>query len=287
MLTWMTHCRTILYAGAAVCSPAAQQWSLRMHDSQSAALSPPAAEAAIDAAGRAPAPGAADSPERAALRARIADHAQRPAREGEILAMEMAVSAGRPLRQKEFLAAGIHRQHVADLATMGMLVRISRGCYRLPDAPSADGWEYVGGAALRWPEAVVCGPTAAAYHGLIKDPPGVVWLAVARGHGRPRGSVAGRALCVREWLPQRRTVGVERVTVDGTPVNMVTAAQAVAELYELAPRFGASVAREAFAAYLKSGRPLDDLARAAESCGSRELDTALESLSAPAAACWE
>jgi hypothetical protein len=201
---------------------------------------------------------------------RVAAVAKRGARAGELEAVALLRAAGRPMRQKEFLAAGIHRQHLADAARIGLLERMARGCYRLPESGGAapdERWGHLAAAALRWPRAIVCGPTAAAWHGLVGDDGDLVWLAVERGHGRPKGNVGGRGLSIREWLPSRRSRGVAAVVVDNVPVPMVTAAYAVAEMIELSGRLGAALASAAEAAYYDRGGSREELDEALRHIG--------------------
>ena len=173
-------------------------------------------------------------------------------------ALEMARSANRPLRLREFLAAGIHQQYVSILEARGDLVRVSRGTYRVASGEAGQGpWSFLASVSLRWPGAVVCGPTAAAYYGLLPPGPGdaPVWLAVGRGRGRPRGIVAGRPVQVREWVPGRLGPlgGVVEVEIDGVAVRIVDPEVAVAELSEIGDRAGRGAAAAAAAALAARG----------------------------------
>lgn len=181
----------------------------------------------------------------------IAGLAGRAARGSEIDALTLARGLGRPVRQMEFLALGIHQQHVAELARIGLLVRVSRGCYHIWNVPPSE-WGFLAAAAIRWPSAVICGPTAAAFYGLTEDDGGPVWLAVPRGRGRPRGTVSGRQVRVREWLPDRFTSGIDEIEVDGAKVRIVVAERAVAELRELGHRVHPDVSPAATLAYARA-----------------------------------
>ena len=161
--------------------------------------------------------------------------------------VELARTKARPVRQKEFLQAGIHQQYVAIAEQHGLIVRLSRGIYGLPSEPTSqkNPWSILAAAAVRWPSLVVCGPTAAAFHGLIEDNGDDLWFAVPRGSGRPKGVVLGRGIRVREWLCERMTKDIEQHLIDGALVRIVSAPRAVAELLELASFLPDSVASSA------------------------------------------
>lgn len=175
-------------------------------------------------------------PDRPAVRRR------RPAGVGSAYArvvMDLLQAAGRPMRLRELMEAGVHQQYVAALASEGLIERVARGCYR-PSLKTerSDPWEFLAAAAMRWPQAVVCGPTAAALHGIATEDGGPVWLAVARGRPRPKGNLAGREVRVREWLAPRMALDVVTWEVSGVLVRVVSRERALAELRELAPRIG-------------------------------------------------
>jgi predicted transcriptional regulator of viral defense system len=159
----------------------------------------------------------------------------KPLRPGAAAALEFARSAGRPVRHREFLDIGIHREDVARLEFLGRIRRVARGTYVVDEGVRAvrRRWDFLAAAALRWPLAVICGPTAAAYHGLVRDDPASIWIAVPRGRGRPRGSAAGRAIRVREWNESRFLGGVVEITIDGVRVRIMDARHARAEMAEL------------------------------------------------------
>lgn len=188
---------------------------------------------------------------------RMAQGRRRPAGAGShhaevVLALLRA--AGRPVRLREIMENGIHQQYVAALASEGLIARVARGCYASlrDDGEAREPWECLAAAAIRWPEAVVCGPTAAAFHGLATDE-GPLWLAVARGRPRPKGTIGDRELRVREWLAPRIADGIVERLVAGIAVRLVSAERALAEMRELAPRIDAERALRADGIRLTDG----------------------------------
>ena len=151
---------------------------------------------------------------------------------GVDIAMRLAAN-GMTLRSSDFSDAGVHRQSVANLVESGRLEQISRGCYRIAPNGSTDvpaTWKPLLAAAARWPTAIVCGPTAAAWHGLAPDEPWALWLAVRRGRSRPHGMAMYRQVVVREWNARHFAAARSSVMLGNESVPMVSPEHVVAEI---------------------------------------------------------
>lgn len=88
------------------------------------------------------------------------------------------------LRAKEAAAAGVDRSTLARLCERGVLERLERGLYGLPEAAVREhvDLEIV---AKRVPQAVFCLLTALRLHGLGTQQPRRVWISLPRGVHRP------------------------------------------------------------------------------------------------------
>jgi predicted transcriptional regulator of viral defense system len=88
------------------------------------------------------------------------------------------------LRSWEAAAAGVDRSTLARLCDSGLLERLERGLYGLPDAAIREhvDLEIV---AKRVPQAVFCLLTALRLHGLGTQQPRRVWISLRRGVHRP------------------------------------------------------------------------------------------------------
>ena len=79
---------------------------------------------------------------------------------------------------------GVPRWRLYELHDDGEVVSLSRGVWRLADAPPT-AHESLLAASLRAPHATVCLISALSFHGLTDEIPAAVDLAVARGRNRP------------------------------------------------------------------------------------------------------
>ena len=88
-------------------------------------------------------------------------------------------------RLSEFIKEGITATTVARLLEKGLVHKLSRGLYQLPDA-ATDANHALAEAAKRVPKGVICLVSALAYHQLTDTIPHSVWMAIG-----PEGPAAG------------------------------------------------------------------------------------------------
>src|SRR5580698_7912701 len=90
-------------------------------------------------------------------------------------------------RLSEFIKEGITETAVARMLEKGLIQKLSRGLYQLPDAP-LDTHHALAEAAKRVPKGVICLVSALAYHELTDTIPHAVWMAIGPKDRRPRGT---------------------------------------------------------------------------------------------------
>src|SRR5262245_40697034 len=89
------------------------------------------------------------------------------------------------MRMANAIQAGIHRTTLYAMRDTGVIEQLSRGLYRLADAPPLANPDMVT-VARRVPRGVVCLISALALHDLTTQIPHEVWLAVPRDSEPPR-----------------------------------------------------------------------------------------------------
>jgi predicted transcriptional regulator of viral defense system len=164
------------------------------------------------------------------------------------LAQELFRQRGGALRTAEALRLGIHPRTLYALRDAGVLLRLSRGLYRLADLPPLANPDLMI-VARRLPQAVICLVSALAFHDLTTQVPHTVDVALHSGSGRPALD-----------YPPLRTFwfsgpawgeGVEVHQVDDTPVRIYGPEKTVADCFKYRHKLGMDIALEAVRLYRK------------------------------------
>jgi predicted transcriptional regulator of viral defense system len=145
-------------------------------------------------------------------------------------------------RPRDLVAENISGQYLAVLQARGVIERVSRGLYRLPDARLSIHVS-LAEVAQRIPHAVVCLLSALRFHGLTTQAPLEVWIAIAPKAHIPRA--AGVALRVMRFSGPALSSGIEEHSVDGVTVRVYSPAKTVADCFKYRNKIGLDVALEA------------------------------------------
>jgi predicted transcriptional regulator of viral defense system len=200
--------------------------------------------------------------------------------------MAAASSAARLLRlarrrgsvsRREVSDAGIHSFTLSRLVRTGVLERVGRGHYRLPDAPITEqhGLALV---AASVPKAVVCLLSALNFHRLGTQLPHQVWIALDRRARRP--VLDYPPLRVVRFGGEALTAGIETHRIEGETVRVYGVAKTIADLFKYRNKVGLDVALEALREAWRDRRfRMDEIARYARICRvSRVMSPYLEAL---------
>jgi predicted transcriptional regulator of viral defense system len=146
----------------------------------------------------------------------------------------------------------------------GEVQRVSRGLYRLRDAPLTE-LETLATVSKLIPGAIVCLLTALHVHGIGTQAPRDVWIALDRKARKPRASDLPVRV-VRFSGPMLR-YGIESREVLGVPVRLTSPARTVVDCFRYRKKIGLDVALEALRHAVNSRTAtLDEIARVAEVC---------------------
>jgi len=146
-----------------------------------------------------------------------------------------ALASGRPMRFAEVRKIAGSYIPIQELIEEGRVVRVAEGIYGLPE--QHQDWNSLATLGLRYPNAVVCLDTAAAYHQLTTQNPHDVFAAF------PYGKTVGprhNESWVRSfrWREKPMEVGVEKIEVSGVEVQITSAARTVVDLLRFRSRRG-------------------------------------------------
>lgn len=137
---------------------------------------------------------------------------------------------------------GVHTQTVSRLVNAGVLERITRGRYRLSDAPITE-HHGLALAATAVPNAVVCLLSALNFHKIGTQLPHEVWIAIHRRARRP--SLRYPRLRVVRFTGEALTEGVETYRIEHETVRVYGVAKTIADVFKYRNKIGLDVALEA------------------------------------------
>ena len=166
------------------------------------------------------------------------------------------------LRASDLDAIDAPRVVLTRLTAAGLLERIGRGLYRLPDSQGSE-HESLVTVATKVPQAVFCLLTALQFHELTTQLPRQIWIAMPRGSHTPR--IDYPPIKMVQFTGAAYTTGVEEVERDGVKLRVYGVAKTVADCFKHRNKIGLDVALEA----LKDARDrhkasVDDLWRYAK-----------------------
>jgi predicted transcriptional regulator of viral defense system len=194
------------------------------------------------------------------------------------LVLEIVRRAGGTITSAELIASGARWEDLYQLRDLGVLVEISRGVYRIADAPATVHLDLVA-VCRRAPAAMVCLNSAASFWDLTDEIPDVVHLAVPRGAHRPR--VAYPPTRVHIFASATFSLGrIKQEVESGETIAISSRERTVVDLMRLRSRVGRDQAFAALRAYLdgRDARPGELLALARELRTGTAMADALETM---------
>jgi predicted transcriptional regulator of viral defense system len=168
------------------------------------------------------------------------------------------------LRASDLEAISAPRVTLTRLTAAGLLEKVGRGLYRLPDAPVSES-ESLASIATRVPQAVFCLLTALQFHELTTQLPRQVWIAMPRGSHPPR--IDYPPVKMVQFTGDGYSAGIEEIERDGVRLRVYSAAKTVADCFKHRNKIGLDVALEALKDARARGKAsVDDIWRFATIC---------------------
>jgi len=153
---------------------------------------------------------------------------------------------GGTLRTSKALELRIHPRTLYAMLNQGVIVRLSRGLYRLADLPALGNPDLIL-VTSKSPNGVICLVSALAYHDLTTQIPHEVHLALPRGAEPPR--LEHPPLRIFWFTGQAFTAGIETHTHDGVEVQIYSPEKTLADCFKYRNKLGLDVAVEALRLY--------------------------------------
>jgi predicted transcriptional regulator of viral defense system len=155
--------------------------------------------------------------------------------------LEIVEQAG-VLRPRDLDAHGIPRIYLSRLRERGLLERVGRGLYVLPNADVSE-HHTLAEACKRVPHGVVCLLSALRFHGLTTQSPSEVWLAIGSKVWQPQ--VDRPTLRFVRFSARTLEAGVEEHSIERVIVRVYNPAKTVADCFKYRNKIGLDVALEA------------------------------------------
>ncbi|MEN8255977.1 MAG: type IV toxin-antitoxin system AbiEi family antitoxin domain-containing protein [Verrucomicrobiota bacterium] len=168
------------------------------------------------------------------------------------------------VRSSDLEQAGLPRNYLYTLCRKGLLKRIARGLYALPDMMLSE-HAALAETAKRVPHAVACLLSALDFHGITTQLPHEVWIAVPRGAWRPR--IEYPPLHLTYMSGDAYSFGIQKHDIAGVSVKIYSPAKTVADCFKFRNTVGLDVAIEALRETWRSRKAsIDELMEAAGVC---------------------
>ncbi len=168
------------------------------------------------------------------------------------------------LRASDLDAIDAPRVVLTRLTAAGVLERVGRGLYRLPDAQGSE-FESLVTVATKVPQAVFCLLTALQFHELTTQLPRQIWIAMPRGSHVPR--IDYPPVKMVQMTGDAYTAGIEEHLRDGVKLQVYGAAKTVVDCFKHRNKIGLDVALEALKdARTRSKASAEDIWRFAKVC---------------------
>jgi predicted transcriptional regulator of viral defense system len=146
------------------------------------------------------------------------------------------------LRPSDAVAHGRSRQYLAQLARKGLLHKVARGLYALPQRQASE-FASLAEIASKYPQVQVCLLSALALHGLTTQAPSEVWIAVGNKARAPRPDYP--PLRIVRFSGAALSEGVEVHDIEGIAVHVTSVAKTIADCFKYRNKIGLDVALEA------------------------------------------
>ncbi len=168
------------------------------------------------------------------------------------------------LRVRDLAERGIHSEYLRRLYKKGLVKRVGRGLYMLPDAEISV--HHTLALASKWaPRGVICLLSALQFHEIGAQMPFEVWMALDRNAAAPR--IDYPPMRIMRFSGKSLDEGVEIHFLEGVEVKVYCPAKTVVDCFKYRNKIGLDVALEGLKECLRERRCTnDDLWRYARIC---------------------
>lgn len=194
---------------------------------------------------------------------------------GQSQVLDTIRSAGGTITRREAERVGVNKHDLYRLRDEGELIEVSRGVFRLSDAPLVSNLDLVA-VAQRIPEGTICLNSALAYWDLTDEIPAVVHVAVRRGSWRPH--ITYPATKVHVFAAETFDLGRQQTPMEsGENLWIYSPERSIVDAIRMRRDTGSDLGLEALRRYIeRSGAQRGEILRLARQLRAEEaVSTAL------------
>lgn len=160
--------------------------------------------------------------------------------------IEIIKKNGGTIRMSDVLNAGVNRYTLYSMLKKGELERISRGIYRLSDAPTMSEPD-LSIVASRIPNAVICLISALSFYDMTTQIPHRISIALPTGVKAPKLDYP--PITTYNFSRESFEVGIENHRVDGIPLRVYNPEKTLVDCFKFRNKIGMDVVLEALKSY--------------------------------------
>jgi len=167
-------------------------------------------------------------------------------------------------RTRDLEKLGASRQYLSNLVARGVILRVQRGLYTLPNGDISEHRTIVE-ACKRVPKGIICLLSALHFHDLTTQLPSQVWIAIDVKARRP--NTQSSPIKFVRFSGRSLEAGVKIHRIEGVPVQVYSPAKTVADCFKYRNKIGLDVALEALRDCRRQRKAnMDELWRYAKIC---------------------
>ncbi len=166
------------------------------------------------------------------------------------------------IRPRDLFAKGLPRVALTRMVRQGLLTRVGRGLYSLPERQISEQGA-LAEIARKYPHSIICLLSALRVHELTTQSPFETWIAISNKARAPKLDYP--PLRIVRFTSSALTEGIEQHSIDGVTVRVTNVARTVVDCFKFRNKIGLDVALEALREAWRDKRVrMDDLWRYAK-----------------------
>ena len=152
-------------------------------------------------------------------------------------------------RTSEAIKAGIHPRTLYEMLAKGIIVKLSRGLYRLADLPALGNPDLIS-VSKRIPDGVICLISALTFHKITAQIPHMIHVAVSRNMQVP--TIDYPPVKTFRFSGNAYSEGIEKQTIDNMKVCIYSPAKTIADCFKYRNKIGLDVVIDALKRFKKN-----------------------------------